>query len=56
MVTQEIGKVVRKFEEAEGFTNIEKPVHDCFAHSAENISIVSEFVAEDLNVLIPLRS
>ena len=37
-------------------TNIEKPVHDRFARSAENITIASESVAEDPNVSIPCRS
>ena len=37
-------------------TNIERPVHHCFARSAENIVIVSESVAEDPNVSIARRS
>ena len=37
-------------------TNIERLVHHRFAHSAENIAIVSECVAEDPNVSIPRRS
>ena len=37
-------------------TNIEKPLPHCFAHSAENIAIVNESVAEDLKVFIPRHS
>ena len=40
-------------------TNIKTPVHHLFAryaHSAKNIAILSESVAEDLNVSIPRRS
>ena len=37
-------------------TNIERPVHYRFAHSAENIAVVSGSVAEDSNVPIPRRS
>ena len=36
--------------------NIERPVHQCFARSAENIAIVNENVVEDPNVSIPCRS
>ena len=35
------------------FTNIERPVHNLFARSAENIAIVSENVAKGPNVSIP---
>ena len=42
--------VVKKFEETGMVTNIERPVH---YHSAENIAVVSESVAEDSNMLIP---
>ena len=37
-------------------TNIVRPVHRRFAHSAENFAIESENVAEDTNVSIPRRS
>ena len=47
---------MKKSEETRFFTNIERPVHHRFALSAENIAIVSEAVAEDLNMSIPLRS
>ena len=53
---QAIGKIVKKFGETGVVTNIEKPVHHRFARSVQNIAIVSEIVAEDLNVLIPCRS
>ena len=36
--------------------NIERPVHHRFARSAKNIAIVSENLAEDPNVSIPLPS
>ena len=36
-------------------TNIERPVYQRFARSAENIDIVSESVAEDPNMSIPRR-
>ena len=48
--TQATGKIVKKFEETGVITNSEKPVHNRFARSAEKIAIVSESVAEDLNV------
>ena len=48
--TQAIGKIVKKFEETEVVTNIERPVHHRLARSAENIAIVSESVNEDTNV------
>ena len=54
--TQSIGKIVKKFEETVVVTNIERPVHHCFARFAENIAIVSESVAEDPKVSIPRRS
>ena len=44
---------MKKFEEIGVVTNIERPVHYRFA---ENIAIVSENVAEDLNMSIPRRS
>ena len=34
-------------------TNIERPVHYRFARSAKKITILSESIAEDPNVLIP---
>ena len=45
--TQAIGKIVKKFKETGMLTNIEMPVHFRFARS---IAIVSESVAEDMNV------
>ena len=36
--------------------NIEKTVHHCSVHSADNIADVSESVAEDPNISIPRRS
>ena len=54
--TQAIGKIVRKFEETEVVTDIERPVHLRLARSAENIAIVSESVAEDPNVSISRHS
>ena len=54
--TQAIDKIVMKFEETEVVTNIEGPVHRRVARFAENISIVSECVAENPNVSIPRRS
>ena len=50
------GKIVKKFEEADVITNIERPVHRRFARSAEIIAIVSETFAEDPNVSIPRSS
>ena len=50
--TQAIGKIVRKFKETGMVTTIERPMHHRFARSAENIAIVGESVAEDLNVSI----
>ena len=47
---------MKKFEDTGVFTNIETPVHNLFARSAENIAIVRESSAEDPNVLIPRRS
>ena len=38
--TQAIGKIVKKFEETEVLTNIERPVHNSFARCAKNIAIV----------------
>ena len=54
--TQAIDKIVKKFEEAGVVTNIERPVHHRFPRFAENITIVSQSVAEDTNVSIPRRS
>ena len=48
--TQAIGTIVKKFEETGVVTNIERPVHHCFARSAENITIVSEGFAEDCRI------
>ena len=48
--TQAIGKIVKKLEETEVVTNIERPEHHRFSRSAENIAIASESVAEYLNV------
>ena len=45
-----------QFEETGAVTNVERSVYHCFAHSAENIAIVHESVAEDPNVSIPRRS
>ena len=53
---QVIGEIVKKFEETDLVTNIERPVHHRFARSAQNITIVSESAAEDPNVSIPCRS
>ena len=51
------GKIMKKFEETGVVTNIESPMHHCFARSAENIAaVVSENVAEDPNLSIPHRS
>ena len=44
--TKAIGKIVKKFEESEVVTNIERTVYHRFARSAENIAIVSESVAD----------
>ena len=41
---QAIGKIAKKFEETGRVTNIERPVHHRFAHSTENIAIVSDSV------------
>ena len=56
--TQVIGKVVKNVccEETGVVTNIERPAHHCFARSAENIALVSNSVAEDMNVSILHRS
>ena len=43
----------KETDETRVVTNIERPVHYCFARSAENIAIVSESIAEDPNVSIP---
>ena len=40
-------------KETEVVTNTERPVHNRFARSAENIAAVSESIAEDPNVTIP---
>ena len=53
--TQAIDNIAKKFEDTGVVTNIERPVHHRFAYFAENIVIVSESVAEDLNVSIPRR-
>ena len=47
---------MKKFEENGVVTNIVRHVHYRFAHSAENIAIVSESFTEDPNVSIPRRS
>ena len=52
--TQAIGKIVKKLEETEVVTNIERPVHHHFARSAANIAIVSESVVKDPNVSLLL--
>ena len=52
---QTIGKIVKKFKETAVVTNIERPMHHCFARSTENIAVVSETVAEHTNVSIPRR-
>ena len=54
--TQTIGIIVKKFDETEVITNIERPVHHRFARSDENIAIASENVAEVPNVSIPRHS
>ena len=41
-------KIVKKFDEAEVVTNIERPVHHRFTF--QNIAIVSESVAQDPTV------
>ena len=46
---------MKKYEETEVVTNIERPVHHRFDRSAENIATVSESVAEDTNVSIARR-
>ena len=50
--TQAIVKIVKKFEEAELLTNIERPVHYRFTRSAENVAI---WRPENPNVAIPRR-
>ena len=45
-----------KFEEAGVVTYIERSVHKYFAHSAEDIVIVSESAAENPSELIPRHS
>ena len=52
LTTQAVIKIVEKFEGTRVVTNIERPVHHCFA---ENITIVSESVAEETNGSIPRR-
>ena len=47
---------MKKFEETGVVTNIERPVHHRFTRSIENIAIVSESVAEYINVSILRRS
>ena len=54
-IEQAIGKIAKKFKATGVVTNIEKPVHHRFARPAEYITILSESVAEDPNVLIPRR-
>ena len=44
--TQAIGKIVKKFDETGVVLNIERPVHHHFACFTENITIVSESVAD----------
>ena len=44
---------MNKLDKTGVVTNIERPVHQRFARSAENMANVS--VAEDLNVSIPRR-
>ena len=51
--TQAIGKIGEKFKETGVITNIERPVHQRFARTAENIAIVRESVAADQKVSIP---
>ena len=45
---------MKKFEETGVVLNIESPVHQRFARSAVNITIVSESATEDPNVSISL--
>ena len=45
--TQAIDKIEKKFKETELDLQIERPVHHCFARSAENIAIVNENVVQD---------
>ena len=52
-ISQAIGKIVKKIEETGAVTNIKRPVHYRFIHSAENIAFVSEIIAEHPNVSIP---
>ena len=54
--TQATGKIVKKFKETGVITSVERPKRYRYAHSVENITIVSESVAEDTNVSIPPRS
>ena len=54
--TQVISKIVKKFEETGVVTNIKRPVHYRFARSSDNITIVSESVAEEPKMSTPLRS
>ena len=54
--TQAIYKIMKKFEETEVVTNIERSVYHRFAPFAENIASLSESVAGDQNVFIPRRS
>ena len=43
---------MKKFKETEVVTNIERPMHHCFASTA----VVSESISEDPNVSFPVRS
>ena len=53
---QAIGKIEKKFEETVVVTNMVRPVHHRFVSYAENITFVTESVAEDPNVSITRRS
>ena len=53
---QAILSIMKKFEETGVVTNVERPVQHRFAHSAENISVINEYVNEDPNVSNPSRS
>lgn len=53
---QEIGQVVRKFEQTGSVVDIVTPVHHRNVRSTENIAAVAASVEEDPNVSIPRRA
>ena len=52
----QLTKLLRNLKRPEWFRILEKPVHNRFACSGENIATVSQSVAENPNVSIPRRS